>query len=105
LAMEKKLSVDRRKFLKGAAAGAAGLVASASAVAVPKVLPTQSAIAPIMPKELDPSGVDVLTVERSGSDFMVDVLKSLGLEYIASNPGSSFRALHDTVINLWVNRA
>ena len=103
--MEKKLSVDRRKFLKGAAAGAAGLVASASAVAVPKVVPTQSAVAPIMPKELDPSGVDVLTVERSGSDFMVDVLKSLGLEYIASNPGSSFRGLHESVINYGGNES
>ena len=103
--MAKKLSVDRRKFLKGAAAGAAGFVASASAIAAPQALPSQSASAPMMPKEIDPSGVDVLTTERTGSDFMVDVIKSLGLEYIASNPGSSFRALHESLINYGGNES
>ena len=103
--MAKKLSVDRRKFLKGAAAGAAGLVASASMLAAPQAIPPQSATAPMMPKELDPSNVDVLTTERSGSDFMVDVLKSLGLEYIASNPGSSFRGLHESIINYGGNES
>src|SRR6202790_3594506 len=103
--MARKLSVDRRKFLKGAAAGAAGLVASASTIAAPKSLPAQSATAPMMPKELDPSGIDVLTTERTGSDFMVDVIKSLGIEYIASNPGSSFRALHESLINYGGNES
>jgi acetolactate synthase I/II/III large subunit len=103
--MAKKLSVDRRKFLKGAAAGAAGLVASASTLAAPQPNPSQSATASMMPKELDPSNVDVLTMERSGSDFMVDVLKSLGLEYIASNPGSSFRGLHESIINYGGNES
>ena len=78
--MAKRHSVDRRNFLKGAAAGAAGLVASASAMSAPQAAAAQSATAPMMPKELDPSNVDVQTMERSGSDFMVDVLKSLGLE-------------------------
>jgi len=35
---------------------------------------------------------------------MVDVLKSLGIEYICSNPGSSFRSLHESVINYGGNR-
>jgi thiamine pyrophosphate-dependent acetolactate synthase large subunit-like protein len=35
---------------------------------------------------------------------MVDVLKSLGIEYVCSNPGSSFRALHESVINYGGNR-
>jgi len=103
--MAKKLSVDRRKFLKGAAAGAAGFVATASSMATPQALPAQSATAPMMPKELDPAGVDVLTAERTGSDFMVDVIKSLGIEYIASNPGSSFRALHESLINYGGNES
>jgi len=30
---------------------------------------------------------------------MVDVLKSLGFEYVAANPGSSFRGLHESIIN------
>jgi len=30
---------------------------------------------------------------------MVDVVKTLGLEYICANPGSSFRALHEAIVN------
>jgi gentisate 1,2-dioxygenase len=29
-------------------------------------------------------------MDRSGADFMVDVIKSLSFEYVASNPGSPF---------------
>ena len=98
----KKESIDRRKFLKGAAAGAAALaaipaVANAQQAEVPRVGTAQP-----MPKELEagtPAMLDVLTENRSGSDFMVDVIKSLGIEYVASNPGSSFRGLHESVIN------
>ncbi|MEQ8507487.1 MAG: thiamine pyrophosphate-binding protein [Rhodospirillaceae bacterium] len=32
-----------------------------------------------------------------GSDFMIDVMKSLGLEYVFSNPGSSFLGLHESI--------
>ena len=42
---------------------------------------------------------DGLTTDSAGSDFMVDVIKSLGFEYICANPGSSFRGLHESVIN------
>ncbi|SCL28774.1 acetolactate synthase-1/2/3 large subunit [Micromonospora rhizosphaerae] len=34
-----------------------------------------------------------------GSDVMVDVLRRLGLKYVALNPGSSFRGLHDSLVN------
>jgi thiamine pyrophosphate-dependent acetolactate synthase large subunit-like protein len=30
---------------------------------------------------------------------MVDVIKSLNIEYVASNPGSSFRGIHESIIN------
>jgi acetolactate synthase-1/2/3 large subunit len=103
--MSIRLAVDRRKFLKGAAGSVAGLFASNVTLPVKQAAPTQSASAPMMPKEMDPSDVDVLTMERSGSDFMVDVLKSLGFEYVASNPGSSFRGLHESVINYGGNQA
>src|ERR1700687_3880256 len=103
--MAKKLSVDRRKFLKGAAAGAAGLVASASSMAAAQAFAGPFGTAPGVAEGVDPSSVDVLTTERSGSDFMVDVLKSLGLEYIASNPGSSFRGLHESLINYGGNES
>jgi acetolactate synthase I/II/III large subunit len=34
-----------------------------------------------------------------GSDVMVDVLRRLDLPYVALNPGSSFRGLHDSLVN------
>jgi thiamine pyrophosphate-dependent acetolactate synthase large subunit-like protein len=34
-----------------------------------------------------------------GSDFMVDVIKSLDIKYLPSNCASSFRALHESLIN------
>jgi acetolactate synthase-1/2/3 large subunit len=34
-----------------------------------------------------------------GSDVMVDALRKLDLPYIALNPGSSFRGLHDSLVN------
>ncbi|MGH3986793.1 MAG: thiamine pyrophosphate-binding protein [Actinomycetes bacterium] len=34
-----------------------------------------------------------------GSDVMVDVLRQLGLRYVSLNPGSSFRGLHDSLVN------
>ncbi len=34
-----------------------------------------------------------------GSDVMVDVLRRLGLKYASLNPGSSFRGLHDSLVN------
>jgi thiamine pyrophosphate-dependent acetolactate synthase large subunit-like protein len=50
-----------------------------------------------------PPEVEVLTADRSGSDFMVEVIKALELEYICSNPGSSFRALHESIVNFGGN--
>ncbi len=34
-----------------------------------------------------------------GSDLIVDLLKVLGVEYVALNPGSSFRGIHDSLVN------
>ncbi|NDD14586.1 MAG: thiamine pyrophosphate-binding protein, partial [Betaproteobacteria bacterium] len=34
-----------------------------------------------------------------GSDFMLDVIKSLDIKYIPSNAASSFRALHESIID------
>ena len=48
---------------------------------------------------------EILTADRTGSDFMVDVIKSLGIGYVCSNPGSSFRGLHESIINYGGNRA
>ena len=36
---------------------------------------------------------------RYGSDLIVDLMKVLGIEYVALNPGSSFRGIHDSLVN------
>jgi hypothetical protein len=36
---------------------------------------------------------------RYGSDLIVDLMKVLGIEAVALNPGSSFRGLHDSLVN------
>ncbi|HEV7967153.1 MAG TPA: thiamine pyrophosphate-binding protein [Candidatus Acidoferrales bacterium] len=98
----KKDAMDRRKFLKGAAAGAAALAGIPAVRNAQQAEVSRAGTAQPMPKQLEaetPAALDVLTENRSGSDFMVDVIKSLGIEYVASNPGSSFRGLHESVIN------
>ena len=34
-----------------------------------------------------------------GSDVIVDMLKAFEIEYIALNPGSSYRGLHGSLVN------
>ncbi len=36
---------------------------------------------------------------RFGSDCIADLLRALGIEYIALTPGASFRGLHDSLVN------
>ncbi len=38
------------------------------------------------------------------SDFMVDVMKSLDIPFVFSNPGSSFRAIHESIVNYGRNK-
>jgi acetolactate synthase I/II/III large subunit len=108
MARSRRPSLDRRDFLKTAVAGgAASLVAGNASAVVPVPAPPRS-VAPLMPRAAeveDPSAAEVLTTERPGSDFMVDVIKSLGIEYVAANPGSSFRGLHESVINYGGNHS
>ena len=114
MAKSKKNALGRRGFLGTATVGAAGLAASAKFTQAQQIQPgTPRVTAPnaAAPNAVEraaetgtPARVEVLTNERPGSDFMVDVLKSLGIEYICSNPGSSFRALHESVINYGGNR-
>jgi acetolactate synthase I/II/III large subunit len=100
-------SVNRRAFLKVAAAGTAALVTTSAGGASPE-LPHRNASAPTLPKppaaEASASA-EVLTVDRPGSDFMVDVIKSLDFEYLCANPGNSYRSLHESLINYGGNKA
>jgi len=114
MARGKKRNVGRRDFLKGVAAGAGALaavdtLAGASALAGASPLAAKAAPAPrpfpLPAVEGDPPPVtEVLTVDRTGSDFMVDILKALGIEYVCAVAGSSFRALHESVINYGGNK-
>jgi thiamine pyrophosphate-dependent acetolactate synthase large subunit-like protein len=42
---------------------------------------------------------------RWGSDVAAAMLRRLGVEYVALNPGSSFRGLHDSLVNYLGNRS
>src|SRR5258705_2981768 len=118
--------IQRREFLqKGALAGAAivgsaaglpGEAVQAEAAAAaqaqaqgpgaaaggPPTTPIMTAAAESTP----PGDVQALRDDqRSGSDYMVDVFKSLGFEYVCANPGSSFRGLHESIINYGGNQS
>jgi acetolactate synthase-1/2/3 large subunit len=34
-----------------------------------------------------------------GSDYIVEIMQALGIEYAAFNPGATFRGLHDSIVN------
>src|SRR5229473_916669 len=111
MAQSTKGSVDRRGFLRGAAVGAAALVTQPS-VALPQPPEAPARPAPAAPSnaqiaaDTDPpaSGGRSRLVEHPASDFMVDVIKTLGFEYVAANPGSSFEGLHESIINYGDNK-
>jgi len=96
--------VARRNFLKGASvAGAAALAAPTAANAIPA--PPQPKLKATLPGPLQiaadtqPPNKDPATQTTSGGDFMVDVLKTLEIDYLAMNCASSFRGLHEAIIN------
>src|SRR3990167_9543293 len=97
--MSKK--IKRRQFLAGVAAAgpAMGLVAAAgNAAAQAPAVPTSS-IPPVPMTDRASNDMPPQTVGKIGSDFMVDVLKTLDIDYIASGPGSTFRAIHESIVN------
>src|SRR5205823_3687475 len=71
--MAAKSKMERRKFLKG------GMLAGAAAIVQPAAVVAQQSSAAS-------EEVEVLTTESCGSDYMVDVIKSLGFEYVCANP-------------------
>lgn len=111
MARGKKASVGRRGFLRGAAAGAAALVTkpelaraqdeqgsarggNGTARPNPTTLALDTGARPVVSDRV---------IENPGSDFMVDVLKTLKIEYCAANPGSTFDGLHESLINYGPN--
>lgn len=86
--------MERRDFLKSAAAAAA--TASAATVTAQVTEPKTPAKKESKAEKRIPGDI---VIERPGSDFMVDVLKTLDLKYVATNPGASFRSLHESLVN------
>ncbi len=95
--------IDRRNFVKNGIVGAAALATTSTATkatenADPGRGPLPSHMAKAREVEMPPE-MEELTTDRPGSDFMVDVLKTLGFEYVCANPGSTFRGLHESLTN------
>ncbi len=113
-------TVDRRKFLAGVAvAGAAAVTADAAKGAI---LPPGQTAAPA-PSALRPSATMMaqaetgvygpasaagahpgLTGGKPGSDYMLDVIRTLDIDYVVTNPASSCRGLHDSIITYGDNK-
>ncbi len=100
---------SRRNFLKGAGLAGAGLAGAAATMvppsavnAMPAAPQTRKAAIPgprqIAAETLAPAA-DPVNQTSSGGDFMVDVFNSLGIDYLAINCASSYRGLHEAVVN------
>jgi acetolactate synthase-1/2/3 large subunit len=99
MAKQKDEGVDRRTFLKGAAAAGAAIAATTQVAAAAEKKSEKTA---------EPAGEANARgdsfVARPGSDFMLDVIKTLDIDYVASNPASSFRSLHESIVNYGGNK-
>jgi len=117
-----KSSVDRRGFLKGAAAGTAAISMGALVTQTPAAKAqgqagqaagargsggaAQTPSGATLARENGNArpGASARVIEHPGSDFMVDVLKTLNIEYLAANPGSTYESLHESLINYGNNQ-
>ena len=112
----KQPGVDRRSFLTGiATAGAAAVAAkpdrvSAAAEIPAKAAPPSAAVAAAdtgSTLATDPTVTflrdDKLHVGNPGSDYMVDVIRNLPIDYVIATPGSTFRGLQESFINYGKN--
>lgn len=51
------------------------------------------------PSLLEAPAADATHIGNPGSDFMVDLLKLAGIDYVAAMPGSTFRGIHESIVN------
>lgn len=106
---KKQSGVDRRSFLAGiatagAGAAAAGVTSAPAAAAMPTVAPPSklappSTILAAAETGNPASSIDRWHVHNAGSDYMVDCLKHVGFDYLTCMPGSTFRGIHESIIN------
>jgi acetolactate synthase I/II/III large subunit len=96
-------SIGRRTFLKGVTlTGAAALAAPLEPAAAQTAQPKGAVRVPPQPdlrSETLPPLADPVTQRTSGGDFMAEVLNAIGIDYLAMNCASSFRGLHEAVLN------
>ena len=97
-------AIGRRNFLKGATVAGAALgaptpAAAQSSPAAPRATPLPDMAAETMPPVADPN-----QQSSSGADFMLDVLKTFDFDYIPETPASTFRGLHEAIINGGMNK-
>ena len=100
--------ISRRAFLgTGAAAGAASFIAGPANAARQQGASRQAAkLPPPTPEQMarevgdarPPSVIERAAI-RPGSDLIVQVLRDLEIEFVASNPGSSFEGLQESILN------
>ena len=111
-----KNKIDRRSFLTGVAvAGAAGTATTImpqAAAAAPSILNEQTPRPSALPPTAKMAAAEAGTPQeikhesgKPGSDFMVDVIKTLDIKYMPCNPASSFRALHESLIDYGGNKS
>ena len=108
--------VDRRKFLAGVAVAGAVSATDAAKAAIGSTAP--EALKPRAPvfrpgtmvaaaetgTTTVPEAPGIVLGGKPGSDFMVDVIKTLDIDYVFTNPASSCRGLHESLINYGGNK-
>ena len=92
-------AIDRRDFLKAATLAGTGAV-------VPQA-PARQHSTQLASREGEQGTPPPVTATQTtcGSDFMVDVMRHLGIEYVAAIPGNTFKGLHESVINYGMTTA
>src|SRR4029079_7734124 len=99
--------VSRRAFLAGASAAGVALAGGDAVDAQTAAEPAAGAAPPSGAQlarehggiEYTEQEHDRYFVDDPGSDLMVDLLKSLDIDYVTMNAGSSFRGLHESILN------
>ena len=98
-------TIDRRSFLKGAAAAGAAAATAGASVKLAAAADTAGEAGKAAEKTKAPAKLPSETfITHPGSDFMADVLKKIGLQYMAINPAAGFRSLQESIINYLGNK-
>jgi thiamine pyrophosphate-dependent acetolactate synthase large subunit-like protein len=118
--MKKDNGVDRRSFIAGIATASAGAAAATVAGPAPadaadttplKVSAPSASVGATAdmgsPLATNPTiefpANDKLHVGNPGSDYMVDVVRNLPIDYLIATPGSTFRGIQESFVNYGEN--